>query len=99
MASAFAQILLKLGATEDNKRMMFLRWQSLLGYTIYVLVVAVNMYLYKYVDLSLGAMLETLGYVFVLVLAKLVLKEKITSRQYIGMGLIMLGVILTVIVH
>lgn len=96
LISAFAQILLKIGAARAGKKSIFFQWQSLLGYTIYVTVVGVTMFLYKYINLSAGAVLETLGYVFVLILARIILGDRLTKRQYAGIGFILAGVVMAV---
>lgn len=96
LISSFGQILLKIGAVKAGKKQVFMQWQSLLGYVIYASVVAVNMYLYRYVELSLASVLEALGYVFVMVLARLLLKEKIARNQIIGMSFILIGVVIVV---
>lgn len=93
--SACAQVLLKAGAERAGRKQknVFLQPQSLLGYAVYALTAAASMCLYRYVDLSQGVQLESLGYVFVLFLAGTVLGEKISRRQCIGTGLILAGVL------
>ncbi len=94
--SSCAQILLKIGAEKADRRWICFQWQSLLGYMIYAAAAASTMFLYRYMDLSAGTLLETLGYVFVLFLAKVVLKEDITRKQYAGAAFILAGVALAV---
>ena len=65
-ASSCAQLLLKIGAEKANGRWICFQWQSLLGYMIYAAAAAATMFLYRYIDLSAGTLMETLGYVFVL---------------------------------
>jgi drug/metabolite transporter (DMT)-like permease len=52
------------------------------------------MYSYKYVPLSIGPMIEAMGYVFVAVLGRIFLKEKINKKTAIGMGLILIGIVI-----
>ena len=53
-----------------------------------------TMYSYKYVPLSIGPMIEALGYVFVAVLGRIFLKEKINKKTAIGMALILIGIVI-----
>lgn len=46
------------------------------------------------IDYKLGPILTSTSYIFVLLLSKLMLKEKITIRKLIGISSIVLGIIL-----
>jgi uncharacterized membrane protein len=49
---------------------------------------------YREVELKHGPILESAGYIFVLVLSWMILKEKITLNKFIGTVLIIGGIIL-----
>ena len=49
---------------------------------------------YKYVPLSMGPILESIGYVFVAVFSYYLLKEIINKRKLIGLIIIVIGVII-----
>lgn len=51
---------------------------------------------YKYADASIAAVLNELSAIFIVLLAALVLKEKLQARQLLGCGLAVLGVIVVV---
>lgn len=51
---------------------------------------------YKYADASIAAVLNELSAIFIVLLAALVLKEKLQARQLVGCGLAVLGVIVVV---
>ena len=53
----------------------------------------ITVYCYKVIPLSLGAMLEASGYVFVTVLGRIILKERVSRQKIIGMALVILGVV------
>ena len=48
---------------------------------------------YKKVSLSLGQILQSLSFIFVIILSKLFLKEKISKKQVIGIIIIIIGII------
>lgn len=52
---------------------------------------------YKYADASIAAVLNELSAIFIVLLAALVLKEKLQARQMVGCGLAVLGVIVVVV--
>jgi drug/metabolite transporter (DMT)-like permease len=49
---------------------------------------------YRVVPLKYGAIIESLGYVFVMLLSAGFLKEKITRKKLIGNVIIILGVVI-----
>lgn len=51
---------------------------------------------YKYADASIAAVLNELSAIFIVLLAALVLKEKLQARQMVGCGLAVLGVLVVV---
>lgn len=93
--SSCSQILLKHSAVKGYKGIKtYLNFETLLGYGIMFLAMFGATILYKHIDLSVGTVLDSLGYVFVLVLSMLILKEKISVGQIKGMVLIMLGTVI-----
>ena len=42
-------------------------------------------------------MLEASGYVFVTILGRIILKEKVSGRKIIGMALVILGVVIVAV--
>ena len=64
------------------------------AYSIFLLSSFLTMYSYKYVPLSIGPMIEAVGYVFVAVLGRIFLKEKINKKMAMGMALILVGIVI-----
>ena len=50
------------------------------------------MYSYKYVPLSIGPMIEAVGYVFVAVLGRIFLKEKLSKKHYLMIVFVVIGI-------
>lgn len=93
--SSASQILLKISANKEHGSAIkeYLNPWVITGYLLFFVSTLVTVYAYKSVPLSLGPVLESLGYVFVGILGFLVLKERISLRKFIGMALIVAGAI------
>ncbi|MGN0334201.1 MAG: EamA family transporter [Lachnospiraceae bacterium] len=94
--SSCSQILLKKGANKTYKNIIeeYLNPLVITAYSIFLLSSFLTMYSYKYVPLSIGPMIEAVGYVFIAVLGRIFLKEKINKKTAIGMGLILIGIVI-----
>ena len=99
LISAFSQILLKIAARQQYRSWIFeyLNVRVISAYVIFFLATLLTVYCYKVVPLSIGAMLEASGYVFVTVLGRMILKENISKRKLIGMALVICGVIIVAV--
>ena len=99
LISAFSQILLKIAARKEYRSWIYeyLNVRVICAYAIFFLATLLTVYCYKVVPLSLGAMLEASGYVFVTVLGRLILKESVPKQKIIGMILVIIGVIVVAI--
>ena len=96
LISAFSQILLKMAAKGSYKSWIYeyLNVKVISAYVIFFLATLLTVFCYKVVPLSLGAMLESSGYVFVTILGYVILKEKVSKQKLIGMALVIAGVII-----
>lgn len=94
--SSCSQILLKKGANKTYKNIIeeYINPLVISAYTIFLLSSFLTMYSYKYVPLSIGPMIEAMGYVFVAVLGRIFLKEKINKKTAVGMVLILIGIVI-----
>ena len=94
--SSCSQILLKKAANKTYKNIIeeYLNPLVIAAYSVFLLSSFLTMYSYKYVHLSIGPMIEAMGYVFVAVLGRIFLKEKINKKAAIGMGLILVGIVI-----
>lgn len=92
--AACAQILLKTSANKgyNNKIKVYLNPYVLIAYSIFVLNTMISIYCYRYIDLKQGGVLQMFSYVFVLILGRIFLKDKISHKKILGMMLIMLGI-------
>lgn len=94
--TSVSQVLLKKSANRQyaSVKEEYLNPRVVIAYLLFFGATLVTVVAYRYVPLSLGPVLEALGYVFVGILGVLVLKEKITIKSFVGMVLIVVGVII-----
>ncbi|MDR1292983.1 MAG: EamA family transporter [Clostridiales Family XIII bacterium] len=63
------------------------------GYALLLVAMVIPLYALKFIDMKYAAIIESLGYVFIMVLSAAVLRERITRRLVAGIALIVAGVI------
>ncbi len=94
--SSVSQILLKKSAdkTYDSKLGEYLNPLVIIAYGMFFCSMMITMYCYRYVDVSMGPILESAGYIFVAVLGYIFLKEKFTVKKTVGILVLMAGIAL-----
>jgi len=99
LVASFSQMLLKRSANRKYDRAIddYMNKTVLFAYVLFVLSTLLTMFAYRGVNLSLGPILESAGFVFVAIMSRWILKEKITGKQFIAIYLIMFGIIVSII--
>ena len=96
--SSISQILLKKSALVNADSMSFkaqyINKLVIGGYALLFIAMLIPLYVYQFMELKYGAVVESLGYVFVMILSSLVLGEKITKKKLAGNVLIIIGIAL-----
>ena len=94
--SAVSQVLLKQSANKSysSKIKEYANIRVTTAYGLFVGAALLSIIAYSRIALSLGAALESSGYVFVLAMGVLVLKEKVAPRKILGVILIVTGIVL-----
>lgn len=92
--ASLTQILLKKSADAEHKNRLFeyLNKKVVGAYVIFGSVAMVNMYVLRFIPLSLAVVLESFAYVFVPVLSIVFLKERMKVRQLVGVLVIVIGI-------
>ena len=92
--SSISQIILKKSAQIKyaNVAREYMNPRVIFSYGLFFLSTLLTMYAYKGVPLSLGTLLEASGYIYVLILSCIFLKEKITKRKLMGASFIIIGI-------
>lgn len=94
--SSVSQIILKKSANKQypNKIREYLNLRVIISYIIFFAATLCSILAYQKIPLSLGPILEASGYIFVAVLSRVFLKEKISKKKIIGLSIVILGIII-----
>ena len=93
--SSTSQILLKKGASKqyDSVIREYLNPWVILGYGMMVLSTLCVIYAYRGVEYKNGSIIESLGFLAVMLLSRVFLGEKITAKKVIGNIIILTGIL------
>lgn len=96
LISSISQVILKKSAQIDypNKIMEYLNARVIFAYIIFFAATFCSIWAYTVIPLSMGSILESLGYLFVAFLSWLFLKEKITKKKMLGLSIIIIGIVI-----
>jgi len=99
LISAVSQVLLKKAAMKPHESRLkeYLNAPVIIAYAIFFLATLMTMLSYRGLDVSVGALLETTGYIFIFVFDVLLFHQKITAKKVLGTLLIMAGISVTVL--
>lgn len=94
VVASFAQILLKKSAARKYSSPIreYLNFYVICGYGMMFLSMFMTVLSYRGLDFSNVPVIESLGYVVVMLLSYLFFKEKITKRKLLGMAVILAGI-------
>lgn len=94
--SSVSQIMLKKSAMKkyESRWKEYINSHVIFSYIIFFFSALLTMLCYRYIDISTGSVLETLGYFFVTILGYLCLKEAITRDKLVGMALVVIGILI-----
>ncbi len=98
--SAFSQVLLKKSAGKEYNSFLrqYLNFYVITGYVIYIVVLIVNIYILKFIPLSImSAISESLPFLLSFISGRIFFNEKITKQKIIGGIIILCGIILLVL--
>ena len=97
LIAAMSQILLKISAGRQytSKAREYLNVRVIAAYVMFFLSSLLTVLAYRGVPLSMGPVLETTGYLWVTIMGRLILKEKVSMRKLTGLAVIVRGVILS----
>lgn len=95
LISSLSQVLLKISAEKEHSSLLkeYLNVRTIGAYGLFFLSTLITVFAYKYVSLSMGAVLEASGYIFVTIFGMLILKEKVGKKKLIGLMIILLGIL------
>lgn len=94
--SSVSQILLKKSANKKYGSFLkeYLNLPVILAYSLFLISAMITIFAYKKIPLSFGVILESMGYIFVAILSFIFLNEKFNKKQFLGLTLIVIGVLI-----
>ena len=97
LISALSQLLLKKAADDPQSVGLraYLNWRVIIAYALFFGCMLLNVVALQTLDLTVASVLEASGYLYVMLLSWLILKEKMTPRKLVGNAVIILGIVLT----
>ena len=93
--SSFSQVLLKKESIKVHQSMLgeYINWPVLFGYGIMIFCIFLMMIAYKGLPYKCGPIIESIGYVFIMLFGRYFFKVKITWNCLTGNLIIVIGVI------
>jgi drug/metabolite transporter (DMT)-like permease len=92
--SSCSQILLKIAADKGYKGLRaYFNMRVIAGYSIFLLVSFTIVFLYRYVELSTGVLLDASSYIFIPLLSFFMLGERLSKKKIIGLLFVISGLI------
>ena len=95
LVASISQIILKKGADKTYSSFIreYLNIYVIVGYGMMVVSTILTIFAFKGLEYKNGPIIESLGYIFVMLLSAKFLSEKITKNKVIGNALILLGIL------
>lgn len=94
--AAFSQMLLKKGANKEYSNFIrqYLNVYVICGYGMMFTALLLTMMAYKHLAYRVVPLLESLGFIFVMILSRIFFKEEITLRKVLGVCIIIAGIVI-----
>lgn len=94
--SSISQVMLKISAGKNygSKIKEYLNPLVIGGYAIFFAATLMTVLAYRYIPLSMGAIIETTGYIYITLWGVSIFKEKINKGKIIALALIIAGIII-----
>lgn len=92
--ASLSQVLLKKSAQKvyEKKIDEYLNTPVVIAYSMFFLTTVLNLIALKHVSVSLVPIIESMGYIFVVVLGRVLLEEKINLKKLLGIIAILTGI-------
>jgi small multidrug resistance pump len=100
LVAAVSQLMLKKAADDPRHTGLrfYLNTLVILAYALFLGCMVLNVIALQTLELTVASVLEASGFLYVMVLGRLFLKEKLTPKKLIGNALIVAGIVVTLVV-
>lgn len=95
LVASISQIILKKSSLEEHTSFIkeYLNMKVIIGYSMMIISTILTILAFRGLDYKNGPIIESIGYIFVMALSRIFLKEKITKKKIIGNVIIMIGIV------
>jgi drug/metabolite transporter (DMT)-like permease len=92
--ASISQIILKKASMEEHGSFIkeYLNAKVIIGYGLMFVSTILTILAFKGLDYKNGPIIESAGYIMVMVLSQIFLSEKITKKKILGNAMILLGI-------
>ncbi len=93
--AAISQVLLKKSAlkTYSSRVKEYLNPLVISGYGILALTTVISLFAYREIPLSMGPIIESTSYIYVVLFGRLIFHEKINKQKVLALLLIIVGIV------
>ena len=96
--SSCSHILLKKAANRKHEGLrVFLNKETIMGYSIFFSMTLCVTFIYRRLDLSTGALLESFSYIFIPTLSWIFFEERFNRVQWLGISFIISGILVYIL--
>ncbi|MEX1376226.1 MAG: EamA family transporter [Eubacteriales bacterium] len=93
LGSFGAYFLKKATSVESSLFRTFFKKEIYIGGSLYFLSALINIYILKFIDYTIVLPLTSLSYIWTMVIAGIIMKEKIGRNKVIGVACILIGAV------
>lgn len=95
LVASISQIILKTSANKNHTSIIreYVNPHVIIGYGMLLMSTVLTLFAFQSgLEYKSGPLIESTGYIFIMVLGRIILKEKITRKKIIGNALILAGI-------
>lgn len=94
--SSISQVLLKKSAMKkySSRLREYLNPMVIIAYGIFFMATLANVFAYRIIPLSMGAIIDATGYLYVTLFGAIIFHEKINMKKVLALGMIVVGIFL-----
>ncbi len=93
MLGSVASLFLKKASEADGIISMIKNINLYIGGLLYLVSAVLNIWILRYLEYSVVLPLTSLTYIWTMILSYIILKEKISKKKIVGVGLILIGAV------
>lgn len=93
MLGSVASLFLKKASGADGIISMIKNINLYIGGLLYLVSAVLNIWILRYLEYSVVLPLTSLTYIWTMILSYIILKEKISKKKIVGVGLILIGAV------